>query len=545
MTDAAASKWWRGAVIYQIYPRSFFDANGDGLGDLKGIEQKLDYIASLGVDAIWLSPIFPSPQVDFGYDVSDYCDIEPTYGTLADFDRLLEGAHKRGLKLLLDQVLAHTSDRHPWFLESRASGDNPKADWYVWADPKDDGTVPNNWLATFGGPAWSYWPERRQYFHHKFYPQQPKLNFHNSDVVQAVLKSVEFWLERGVDGFRLDVANAYLHDAALADNPPIPPFERSDSAWRHPPNMQRHTQDANRPESGAFLEALRRLVDRYPERFAFGEIAEEREMIGEYIAPGRLQSIYAFNFLENAELTPSACEEAYREWSRWPGFYPSIAFSNHDFMRTVSRFAPGSPYEQPDPALAKLCLALLLSLRGTVLLYQGEELGLPEADIPLDRIQDPVGRLYYPLSKGRDGCRTPMPWKTAARNAGFTWGEPWLPVPAVHADLAVDAQEWDASSPLAFAREMARLRKTHPALRRGGITFRPSGSPDVLLFEREAEGERIACAFNFARSPSEIAWPEALGAALSPLPGTAHVDNGRLKLGPLSAWMTLAAASRH
>jgi alpha-glucosidase len=531
------SEWWRGAVVYQIYPRSFLDTNGDGLGDLAGIERKLDYVASLGVDAIWLSPIFPSPQADFGYDVSKYTDIEPAYGTLEDFDRLLAAAHRRGLKILLDQVLSHTSNEHPWFIESRSSRENPKADWYVWADPKDDGTVPNNWLAEFGGPAWSYWPERRQYYHHKFYREQPKLNLTKPEVAEAVLKSVDFWLARGVDGFRLDVANSYLHDPSLTDNPPIPARTRTDFDWGHPPRMQRHTHDANRPDNWQFLEKLRAVIDRYPDRFVFGEISEEPERIGEYVDKDRLQSVYAFNFVDDATLAPAVFENAYKQWSAWPHFFPCVTFSNHDRMRPVSRYAPSQTLERRDDALAKFCLALLLCLRGTVLMYQGEELGLPEADIPLSQIKDPVGRLYYPLAKGRDGCRTPMPWQTGARNAGFSRGEPWLPIPDIHRDLAVDAQEWNDTSVLAFAREVVRWRKRYPALARGNLELLHSEN-GIFAFERKLEGERILCAFNTTRTEQRMPWTHGVGETLSPLPGDWRIEAGVLVLASLSALVT-------
>jgi alpha-glucosidase len=535
MTEISASNpWWRGAVVYQIYPRSYVDANGDGLGDLPGIISKLDYIASLGVDAVWLSPIYPSPQADFGYDVSDYCGIEPAYGTLADFDRLLEAAHKRGLKLILDQVLSHTSIEHEWFQMSRSSRDNPKADWYVWAEPKDDGTVPNNWLAAFGGPAWSYWPERRQYYHHKFYREQPKLNLHNPECAAAVLRSVEFWLARGVDGFRLDVANAYFHDPDLTDNPAIPAAQRGAFEWGHPPRMQRHSHDANRPDNFVFLERLRSVVDRFPDRFVFGEISEQPERIKDYVGDKRLHSVYAFDFLEDQSFAAEAFRTAYARWQAWPGFFPCIAFSNHDFLRPVTRWQRGQKLEARDDALAKLSLALLLTLEGNALLYQGEELGLPEADIALARIQDPVGRLYYPLTKGRDGCRTPMPWTVGGPNAGFGAGVPWLPIPDIHRTLSVDAQEQLDGSVLQFARAFIRLRKAHPALTAGKIRFLDADE-GILSFERIATNEHITCVFNLSRDERDVLVAHWFSAALSPLPGCARIAGDKLHLGPLSA----------
>jgi alpha-glucosidase len=517
--------WWRGAVIYQIYPRSFYDMNGDGIGDLAGIEAKLDYVAS---------PIYPSPQADFGYDVANYEDIEPAYGTLADFDRLLAATHARGLKLILDQVLSHTSNEHSWFIESRASRDNPKADWYVWADPKDDGTVPNNWLAEFGGPAWSYWPQRRQYYHHKFYREQPKLNLTQPEVAGAVLKSLDFWLARGVDGFRLDVANSYMHDTTLTDNPAIPARRRTSFEWGHPPRMQRHLHDANRPDNWQFLERLRAVIERWPDRFVFGEVSEESQRIGEYVAPGRLHSVYAFNFLDDSSLAAAVFTAAYEQWHGWPDYFPCITFSNHDRMRPVSRYAPGQPLETADEALAKLCLMLLFCLKGTVLMYQGEELGLPEANIPAAEIKDPVGRLYYPLVTGRDGCRTPMPWKTSAPNAGFSYARPWLRVPRVHNELAVDAQELGDRSVLAFTRALIDLRQRHRALALGALRLMPADN-GILAFERKTDGETILCAFNLSRERRDIAWPHGARHVIAPLPGTWRLSTGVLTLEPLSA----------
>lgn len=538
MSTSVTLPWWKGAVVYQIYPRSFADSNDDGIGDIPGIISKLDYVKALGVDAIWLSPIFKSPQADFGYDVSDYCDIEPAYGSLADFDRLVAEAHERGLKLILDQVLSHTSNEHPWFIESRSSRNNPKADWYVWAEPKDDGAVPNNWLAAFGGAAWSYWPQRRQYYHHKFYREQPKLNLYNPDCAKAVLKSLAFWLDRGVDGFRLDVANSYFHDPQLTDNPPIPALERGAFEWGHPPRMQRHLNDANRPDNWRFLEALRAVADRYPDRFVFGEISEESQRIPEYVRAKRLDSVYAFDFLEDSSFSPEAFRNAYTKWESWTGFHPSIAFSNHDFLRAVTRYQRGQPLERRDDALAKLGLALLLALKGTVLLYQGEELGLPEADIPYAHVKDPVGRLYYPLSKGRDGCRTPMPWLAAGQNAGFGGGDPWLPVPAVHRKMAVDAQESEPGSVLHFARSMIALRKARPALACGAVTFHDA-SDGALLFERRTDGERILCAFNLSSEPARLTLPTDSAEPLAPLLGAFERDGRQLRLNSHSAFLAV------
>ncbi|HVT23802.1 MAG TPA: alpha-glucosidase [Rhizomicrobium sp.] len=488
-----SAPWWQGAVVYQVYVRSFCDSNADGQGDLPGVISKLDYIASLGVDAIWLSPIHPSPNRDWGYDVSDYEGIHPDYGTLADFGALLEAAHARGLKVLLDEVLCHTSDEHDWFTESQKK-DSPKSDWYVWADPKLDGTAPNNWLSAFAGPAWAYKPSRRQYYHHKFLRQQPKLNWHNPDARKAALDVLDLWLKRGADGFRLDVANAYLHDAALTDNPPVPMSERNALSWEHAPNLQEHLHDSNLVENIECLDAIRRTVDKHSNRFVFGEFSELAERSGCYAAPDEgLHSGYSFPMLLQRKLDPKFFRDYFALLAKHPAHWPCMSFSNHDVMRTVSRFGGRNPPRE----LAKMLLALLFTLKGTVLMYQGEELGLPEADLRRDQLRDPVGDLYYPQHKGRDGCRTPMPWDGSAPNLGFTKGTPWLPLSPQHKPLAVSAQETDPGSVLKFAREMLSLRKKHPALKFGDIEFLEAPSP-VLAFKRKHAAGDVTCVFNMS-----------------------------------------------
>lgn len=504
--------WWRGAVVYQIYPRSFLDTNGDGIGDLNGIERKLDHVAALGADAIWLSPIYPSPNRDFGYDVSDYCNIAPEMGSMADFDRLVKEVHARGLKLILDQVLSHSSDQHPWFQESLLSRDKPKADWYVWAEAKEDGTPPNNWLAAFGGAAWSWHPLRRQYYFHKFLKSQPKLNFHNPDVVDACMDVLRFWLDRGVDGFRLDVANSYVHDKHLSNNPPVPMAERTFANWAHAPRLQRHIHDANTPENEWAMKRVRKVMDEYEDRLAFGEFSEEPSMFGLY-AGGmkRLHTGYTFDFLEDWSFKPKVFHTYFDELLMpLEHLWPCVTFSNHDIVRPVTRWGGG----RGDDALAKLALLLLLSLKGTVLMYQGEELGLPDVDLERKWIQDPVGDLYFPFGKGRDGCRTPMPWEGAAHEAGFTSGAPWLPIPDYHRSRAVDAQENDPASVLAFARRLIAFRKTHPALTRGDISFVEAEGDAILAFEREGEGEKLLCVFNLSRNEAGYELPKKAGDTL-------------------------------
>ncbi len=527
----SAVPWWRGAVVYQVYIRSFCDSNGDGQGDFAGLMSKLDYIQRLGVDAIWLSPIHPSPNRDWGYDVADYEGVHPDYGTLADFDALLAAAHARGLRIILDEVLCHTSDEHAWFRESMDAS-SKKKDWYVWADPRDDGTVPNNWLSVFGGPAWAYQPARRQYYHHKFLRQQPKLNWTNEDARKAALNVLELWLKRGVNGFRLDVANAYLHDATLADNPPIPALQRTAMHWSHAANMQHHLHDSNLLENRAELDVIRRTVEKYDERFVFGEFSEEFERSGAYLSPDKgLHAGYTFALLVASKLAPNYIRKHLDGLSQFPEHWPCVAFSNHDVPRTVSRF--GAP---PDgnPALAKLMFALLCSLRGTTLVYQGEELGLPDVDLRRDQLRDPVGDLYYPVAKGRDGCRTPMPWDAHQPNLGFTSGRPWLPLGSAHQALAVSEQERSSDSALNYARRFLQARKASAALRLGDIQFLDAAEP-VLAFVRVYDTERVLCVFNMSAADATFRHADvARGDVLNIGCGSAVAAGDTLELGPFA-----------
>jgi len=369
-----STQWWKGAVIYHIYPRSFLDTNGDGIGDLRGVIEKLDYIASLGVDAIWLSPFFKSPQADFGYDISDYLDIDPEFGTLDDFDEMIAKAHDKGLKIIVDQVYAHTSDQHAWFEESRQSRDNPKSDWYVWHDPKIDGTPPNNWQSVFGGAAWEWDARRQQYFMHNFLKEQPQLNVHNPVVQDALLDVMKFWLERGVDGFRLDALDFAMHNRALTDNPPS--LAHMDNVTR-PFDMQVRKHNQSQPEVPAFLERLRSLMDEYENIFTVAEIGGQNaivEMKAYTEGELRLNSAYNFDFLGQNPISRHQVEYSLGKWTGNKGEgWPAWAFSNHDAPRCVSRWAP---VEKRWNA-ARLYMMLLLSLRGNAFIYQGEELGLP------------------------------------------------------------------------------------------------------------------------------------------------------------------------
>ncbi|ACI99100.1 alpha-glucosidase [Rhodospirillum centenum] len=510
---SAQAEWWRGAVLYQIYPRSFLDTNGDGIGDLEGITRRLDHVASLGVDGIWICPFFTSPMDDFGYDVADYRAVDPMFGTLEDFDRLLAAAHDRGLKVVIDMVLSHSSDRHAWFAESRRDRTSPKADWYVWADPKPDGTPPNNWLSVFGGSAWTWDPRRAQYYLHNFLTSQPDLNLHNPEVVEAVMGECRFWLERGVDGFRLDVANFYTHDRLLRDNPPRTARATDGVPERNPYGMQAHLYDKTQPETLEVLRRLRRLMDEFPGTFTVAEVSDDDSVgtCARYVAGAdRLHTAYGFSLL-SCPFDAGSLRGHLEAFERQPGGgWPAWAFGNHDVMRPVTRW--GGP--ERDAAFARQLVALLGCLRGTVFLFQGEELGLPEADVPYDRLQDPYGRTFWPEFKGRDGCRTPMPWTTQAPSAGFTAPdvEPWLPVPPAHLPLSVAAQEGDPDSVLAFTRAFLRWRKGQRALTGGTIRFLDTPEP-ILAFVREMAGAPpLLCLFNLGRDPA--VWEPAGDAAL-------------------------------
>lgn len=486
------SEWWRGAVVYQIYPRSFRDSNADGVGDLKGVIEKLDHIAALGCDAIWLSPFFTSPMRDYGYDVADYRAVDPLFGTLSDADALIAKAHSLGLKVIIDQVWSHSSDQHAWFTESRSSRDNDKAAWYVWVDAKADGSPPNNWQAMFGGCAWTWDARRRQYYLHNFLPEQPDLNIRNPAVQDALLDVARFWLVRGVDGFRLDVVNFFVHDAALRDNPPITTLTRAPA---RPHQFQRHLYDRTQPETLDFIARLRALLDEYG-AMAVGEIEDEEplKVQQEYTnGPRRLHTAYSFYLLRQRALTPAVIKDAMAQWEDARG-WPSWSLSNHDVIRFPTRLA------NDDAQRTKLMMALLLSLRGTAFLYQGDELGLPHADVPFERLRDPEAIAFWPSGIGRDGARTPMPWSSAATMAGFTTAaDAWLPLDPRHKTLAVDTQA-GADSMMSFTREMIALRKSSAALRKGAFVALDAPDP-VLAFERREGDERILCIFNLGPDP--------------------------------------------
>ena len=490
---AQNSDWWRHAVIYQIYPRSFQDDNGDGAGDLRGITRRLDHVASLGVDAIWLSPIFTSPMADMGYDVSDYCDVDPSFGTLADFDALVARAHELGLKVILDQVYSHSSDQHPHFKESRASRDNPKADWYVWADCKPDGTPPNNWQSIFGGAAWTWDARRRQYYLHNFLKEQPDLNLHNPAVQNWVISVLRFWLDRGVDGFRLDAINHICHDQRLRDNP-VDKRPRSEPDVKTY-DMQYPIHSKNQPEALAVMERLRAVLDEYDDRAFIGEIGEAHhpaEVLIQYTSGKRLHMAY-HTALMASEFTPAHVAREISAIIHDPrGGWPCWAFSNHDVARHVTRWAEHAVSED---AFARLTATLLLCLPGSVCIYQGEELGLAQARLDYHELVDPEGLVFWPENPGRDGARTPMPWSASEPHGGFSKAaKTWLPLKPPHLARACDLQETDGSSLLHFYRQMIALRRATPALNSRETAF--LDMPEDILGMRR--GTDLMCIFNFS-----------------------------------------------
>lgn len=533
--------WWRDGVIYQIYPRSFADSNGDGVGDLPGILARLDYLNdgtphSLGVDAVWLSPVYPSPMADFGYDVANYHDIDPVFGTLDDFDRLLDEAHKRGIRVIMDWVANHTSDQHPWFLESRSSRDNSKRDWYIWRDGRGPGKRPNNWQSVFGGPAWTWDETTGQWYLHLFLPQQPDLNWRNPQVRQALFDEARFWLDRGVDGFRLDVADAYYKDAELRDNP----FKLGLRAF----DRQKHLYDWNQPETHQAHKELRKLLDQYPERMAVGEVSPETA--ASFYGNGADELHLAFNFaFLRCPWDAGAFQRVIEAWERAlpPGAWPCYVLSNHDVVRHYSRYAAG----RFSDARAKVAAALLLTLRGTPFLYYGEEIGMRQGRIPRSELLDPPGKRYWPFYKGRDGCRTPMQWDDGP-NAGFTTGKPWLRVNPDYRQVNVAAQSRDPDSVLSFYRRLIWLRKATPALRRGSylaLIQRPVGQ---LAYLRQTADQAVLVCLNFFSRPATVELdPARLPATrwrllLSSTPREADIVHGsHIRLAPYEAAIFVAS----
>jgi alpha-glucosidase len=443
---------------------------------------------------------------DFGYDVADYCDVDPVFGTLADFDRLIARAHALGLKIITDLVLAHTSDQHAWFREGRQSRSGPRADWYVWADARADGSPPNNWQSVFAGPGWTWDARRGQYYMHNFLPEQPQLNLHNVEVQDALLAAARFWLDRGVDGFRFDAINFAMHDPLLRDNPPAPPGKRT-----RPFDFQSRVHNQSQPQIPAFLARVRTLMDLYPGRFSVAEVVgetAEAEMQAFTADDRHLNSAYGFAYLYADALTPDLVRRANAAWTGAPGQgWPSWAFCNHDAPRAVSRWSEG---RDPD-RFARMAMLLLMALRGNVFVYQGEELGLPQAEVPFERLVDPEAIANWPETLGRDGARTPMPWRADAPQAGFSTAEPWL---------AVDRQDADPTSILNLTRRLIALRKTEPALRLGTLHFLDAPAP-LLAFERVHGDAVLTCVFNLGHEaivwapPGDIAPLESVNAEVA------------------------------
>ncbi len=512
---APGSNWWKGAVIYEVYPRSFGDSNGDGVGDLNGVTAHLDYLQQLGVDGIWLTPLYPSPEVDFGYDVTDYSGIDPQYGTMADFDRLVSEAGKRNIRVLTDLVLNHTSDKHPWFVESRSSRTNPKADWYVWVDGKP-GTPPNNWLSIFGHSAWQWDDTRKQYYYHAFYIQQPDLNWRNRQVRDAMYDMIRGWMKRGVAGFRLDAVPQLFEDTRLQNEEYLP----GATAYGDRRTTRVHTD--NLPEVHEVYRELRQVVDAVPGTVLIGETyLPDVEQLAEAYGPhnDELQLPMDTQFGMGRELSAERFRAKLRDAETGlHGNMPLLVFDNHDNQRSWNRYGDG----QHDDAIARLIATLLLTPRDTALMYYGQELGMSNDDPKtIDQVKDPVGRTGWPKDKGRDGERTPMQWDAGA-DAGFsTAATTWLPVAPNYATVNVAVESRNPDSLLSYYRRLIQLRKQNAALREGDVKIVDEKNPDVLSFVRSANGTAVLVALNCSSAPRTISYDAAkLGVAgrnLAPL----------------------------
>jgi alpha-glucosidase len=485
--------WWKRGIIYQIYPRSFQDSNDDGVGDLEGIRQRLGYLRWLGVDAIWISPIYPSPMADFGYDVADYCAVAPIFGTLAQFDALVAEAHRLGLKVILDFVPNHTSDRHPWFLESRSSRSAAKRDWYIWRDPRPDGSPPNNWRSNFGGSAWTFDETTRQCFYHAFLEQQPDLNWRRRDVRDAMYQSLRFWLDRGVDGFRIDVMWHLIKDAAFTDNPPNPAYQEGR------PEIERFLQlySADQPEVHEVVEEMRQVLDRYSERVLIGEVYLPLERLMAYYGRDLSGAHLPFNFqLIFASWSARTVAAMIRDYEAAlpKGGWPNWVLGNHDQHRLASRIGR----EQ-----TRVAAMLLLTLRGTPTIYYGDEIGMSDVAIPPGAAQDPWELREPGLGLGRDPERAPMQWDDSP-GGGFTRGRPWLPLAADYRECNVAQMRADAGSLLNLYRDLIELRRERSALSVGGFRFLGE-VPDLLAYERFDEKTRIQVFLNFSNAENAVA----------------------------------------
>jgi len=497
--------WWKHGVIYQIYPRSFYDSNGDGIGDINGIIEKLDYLSELGVDGVWLSPINKSPMYDFGYDISDYRDIDPVFGTLADYERLLEEAHKRGIKIVMDLVMNYTSHLHPWFIESRSSRDNPKRDWYIWHDGKN-GRPPNNWKGIFGGGAWERDEKTGQFYMHSFLKEMPDVNWRNKELKNAMFDMIRYWLDKGVDGFRLDVANLYIKDDEFRNNHfTIGPTPR-------PYDMQRHVYDKNRPEIHDILREFRKILDSYSDKMSVGEIFVEPadpKISQSYLGDGKNELHLAFDFgliitKSSTRLLKWGAKRFSDVIEKRNSFipekgWPCNVLSTHDDSRSISRFKGGKDAIKR----AKVVSTMLLTLRGTPFIYYGEEIGMRDGKMKRKDIMDPMGKKYWPLYMGRDPERTPMQW-APDENAGFTTGRPWLPVNNDFHLVNVKTESQDPDSLLNLNKRLISLRKEKDALNRGEWYSAKDASDDVMAYYRVKKDQKILVVLNFSNSPRPL-----------------------------------------
>jgi alpha-glucosidase len=494
--DAAGHQWWQNAVFYEIYPRSFADRNNDGVGDLKGITSKLDYLKELGVDAIWISPCFPSPQVDFGYDVSDYENIDPMYGTLADFDLLASEAKKRGIHIILDFVVNHSSDQHPWFLDSKSSRTSAHRDWYIWRDGKAPGVPPNNWISTFGGSAWTLDPATNQYYYHNFYAAQPDLNWRNPAVKDAMFDVTRWWYKRGVSGFRLDAVDTLFEDPELKDNPIKSPGQ---NAFGDP--LEEDTYNTKLPEVHDVLRGLRKVADEHNAVLIGETWTADVAELNRYYGAGNneLQMPMDFLFTMVNKLSPAEFRKQIAAVDAASG-WPTFVISNHDIVRSYDRYGDGQHNDQ----IAKLMAALYLTLRGTPIMYYGEEIGMKTTPPtrPED-VRDPIGRTGWPKEKGRDGERTPMQWD-GSENAGFTKGMPWLPVPETYKTHNVADELRDSDSVLVFYKNVLELRHTNPALLDGSYAGINENDANVLSYVRMYKDHGVVVALNMSDTPQKV-----------------------------------------
>jgi alpha-glucosidase len=495
--DSEGHQWWQHAVFYEIYPRSFMDSNGDGIGDLVGIDSKMDYLKSLGVDAIWLTPCYPSPQVDFGYDVADYENIDPMYGTLADFDRLEKDGKQRGIRIIMDFVMNHTSSEHPWFLDSRSSRTAAKRDWYMWHDGKGAGLPPNNWISEFGGSAWTFDEKTGQFYYHYFYPQQPDLNWHNPAVKDAMFDVTRWWYKRGVAGFRLDAVDTLFEDPQMRDNPVLPGLNKYGD-----PNQEK-VYNTKLPEVHVILRDLRKVADEN-NAVLIGEtwtkdVSELKQYYGDH--SDELQMPMDFMFTKVDKLSPPEFRRQIAAVDS-AGGWPVFVLSNHDIVRSYVRYGD----RQHDQAIAKLMASLYLTLRGTPIMYYGEEIGMENNDpTRKEDVKDPIGRVGWPQEKGRDGERTPMQWDDGP-SAGFTRGVPWLPVPPSYKTVNVATELKDPSSILNTYKSLLALRHQNRALLDGDYVALNENDANVLSYLRRYKNEAVLVVLNMSAQPQDVSF---------------------------------------